>query len=167
MTEKKWPRWIERNEDINLREVAPNLYVGAEYATKHPPEGKKWELVVDWYGSSQQYPSRVRDTAKKLLAIPFLDGDVFPAGALDRMARRVQAARKRGPVLIHCGASATVGGVWSGYLVAKRGLSTTDALARGRAAGLKDGPMTDATERVFGEIEASSKPVVVSSAPVQ
>ena len=39
MTEKKWPRWIERDEDINLREVAPNLYVGAEYATKHPPEG--------------------------------------------------------------------------------------------------------------------------------
>ena len=102
MTEKKWPRWIERDESINLREVAPNLYVGAEYATKHPPEGKKWELVIDWYGSSQQYPSRVRDTAKKLLSIPFLDGDVFPAGALDRMAKRVQAARERGPVLIHC-----------------------------------------------------------------
>ena len=105
MIEKKWPRWIERNENINLREVAPNLFVGAEYATLHPPDGtrgNRWELVVDWYGSSRQYPSRVMKTAKKVLSIPFLDGDVFPKGALDRMAKHVQAARRRGPVLIHC-----------------------------------------------------------------
>jgi hypothetical protein len=99
---QKWPRWIERDETINLREVAPNLYVGAEYATLHPPEGQKWELVVDWYGSSKQYPSRVKRTAKKLLSLPFLDGDAFPEGALDTLARRVQAARRQGPVLVHC-----------------------------------------------------------------
>lgn len=102
MTSTKWPRWIERDETINLREVAPNLYVGAEYATLHPPEGKKWELVVDWYGSSTQYPSRVKRTAKKLLSLPFLDGDAFPPKALDTLLRRVQSARSRGPVLVHC-----------------------------------------------------------------
>jgi hypothetical protein len=98
----RWPRWIERDEAINLREVAPNLFVGAEYATLHPPEGTKWELVVDWYGSSKQYPSRVRSTAKKLLSLPFLDGDAFPPKALDTLVRRVQTARRRGPVLVHC-----------------------------------------------------------------
>jgi len=98
----RWPRWIERDEAINLREVAPNLFVGAEYATLHPPEGTKWELVVDWYGSSTQYPSRVRNTSKKLLSLPFLDGDAFPPKALDTLLRRVQAARQRGPVLVHC-----------------------------------------------------------------
>ena len=99
-----------------------------------------------------------------LVVIPVAP-DTYSVADIDAFAAAFDHAD--GPVLIHCGASATVGGVWSGYLVAKRGLSTTDALARGRAAGLKDGPMTDATERVFGEIEASSKPVLVPSAPVQ
>ena len=105
MTPTKWPRWIKKEEAINLREVAPNLFVGAEYATLHPPEGTRggrWELVVDWYGSSTQYPSRVMKTAKKVVSLPFLDGDAFPPKALDTLLRRVQAARRRGPVLVHC-----------------------------------------------------------------
>lgn len=98
----KWPRWVDTDDLVNLREIAPNLYVGAEYSPLHPPAGKKWELVVDWYGTSGRYPSRTRDTARYVLSIPFLDGDVFPAKALDRVLARVQAARRRGPTLIHC-----------------------------------------------------------------
>lgn len=100
-----WPRWIDPSDEVNLREVAPNLYVGAEYAPLRPPEGtrgNRWELVVDWYGSSQRYPSRVQKTAKRVLSLPFDDGDRFPDGALSQMIRRVQAARRRGPVLLHC-----------------------------------------------------------------
>jgi hypothetical protein len=97
----RWPRWIDTRETVNLREVAPNLYVGTEYATLYPP-GKAWELIVDWYGSSKRYPSRWEKTAKKALFLPFLDGDAFPASALDQMAREVRQARKKGPVLLHC-----------------------------------------------------------------
>lgn len=97
----KWPRWVNRDESENLREVAPNVYVGAEYATLTPPGGK-WELVVDFYGSDLRWPSRTRDTAKKAIAIPFLDGDSFPPGALTKTLRAVRSARQRGPVLIHC-----------------------------------------------------------------
>ena len=98
----RWPRWVERADEINLREVAPNLYVGGQFSPLEMPTGKKWELVVDFYGKSAQYPSRVRDTAKKLLALPFLDGDRFPPGALTRALQQVRAARRRGPVLIQC-----------------------------------------------------------------
>jgi uncharacterized protein (TIGR01244 family) len=59
-----------------------------------------------------------------------------------------------GPVLIHCGSSNTVGGVWAAYLASSRGMSTDKALEFGRAAGLREGPMGDATERVLGEIKA-------------
>lgn len=108
-TPKPWPRWIETDDNTDsdedsvlLREVAPNLFVGAEMAPLYPPGQKKWELVVDWYGSSGRWPSRTKGTAKAVLSIPFLDGDVFPPGALDRVLRRVRTAKKRGPVLIHC-----------------------------------------------------------------
>ncbi|MBL9121641.1 MAG: hypothetical protein JNL80_17170 [Phycisphaerae bacterium] len=53
------------------------------------------------------------------------------------------------PVLVHCGSSNTVGGVWAAYLSRYRGLSSGDALDAGRAAGLKSPDMTEATERVL------------------
>ena len=53
------------------------------------------------------------------------------------------------PVLVHCGSSNTVGGVWAAYLNRYRGLSSGDALDAGRAAGLKSPDMTEATERVL------------------
>jgi len=62
--------------------------------------------------------------------------------------------KSRGPVLIHCGSASTCGMVWSGYLVEKRGMSAADAVERGHAAGLQEGPMTEAAERVAGELQA-------------
>jgi len=98
----KWPRWIKQDFDHNLREVAPGLYVGAEYSAGLRPDGP-WQLVVDLYGSS-------RDTTKwvlywgsdEVMAIPFDDGDGFPDGALDRIGAAVMEAIQSGPVLIHC-----------------------------------------------------------------
>ena len=76
----------------------------------------------------------------------------YSVADVEKFAAAFEGAQ--GPVLIHCGSSSTCGMVWSGYLVAKRGMSASDAVARGRAAGLKDGPMSDAAERVAGELEA-------------
>jgi uncharacterized protein (TIGR01244 family) len=63
-----------------------------------------------------------------------------------------------GPVLIHCGSSNTVGGVWAAYLAAERGVSATEAIERGRAAGLREGPMSDAAERVIREASKTDAP---------
>ncbi len=52
---------------------------------------------------------------------------------MDLFAREL--ARTRGPVLIHCGSSSRVGGVWGRYLRLNRGFSAEDALLRAKAAG--------------------------------
>ena len=45
-------------------------------------------------------------------------------------------------------------GIKAAYLNSSRGMSADKALELGRAAGLREGPMSDATERVLGEIKA-------------
>jgi len=82
----------------------------------------------------------------ELVVIP-VSSDSYDLASVEAFAKAFDAAK--GPVLIHCGSSSTVGGVWSGYLFAKRGLSAPDALDRGAAAGLREGPMSDAAERVM------------------
>jgi uncharacterized protein (TIGR01244 family) len=42
-----------------------------------------------------------------------------------------------GPVLLHCGSSNRVGGLWALYLNRSRGYEPDDAIALGRAAGLR------------------------------
>jgi len=81
--------------------------------------------------------------------------DSYDAAVLDRFAAAFDGSA--GPILIHCGSSSTVGGVWSGYLAAKRGVPSDQALDRGRAAGLREGPMTDAAERVIGSTGSQPK----------
>ena len=151
----KWPRWIDSSDNVNLREVAPNLYVGAEYSPLHPPAGKKWELVIDWYGSSERWPSRTRDTAKRVLSIPFLDGDVFPPKALDTMLARVQAARHRGPTLIHCqaGLSRSASAAY-GFLRRVGRLPHKEALRRVQADPEFPRATTLASARVWAERKA-------------
>jgi uncharacterized protein (TIGR01244 family) len=55
-----------------------------------------------------------------------------------------------GPVLLHCHSSNRVGGVWA-VVEARRGKSLEEALAAGRAAGLRSPGMEDAVRRVLGQ----------------
>ena len=86
-----------------------------------------------------------------LVVLP-VRADSFGTADVRAFSAAFEAAN--GPVLIHCGSSNTVGGVWAAYLASSRGMSTDKALELGRAAGLREGPMGDATERVLGEIKA-------------
>lgn len=98
----RFPRWIDKREEFNLREVGPNLYVGAEASALLRPAGP-WRAVIDLYGSSAQ-PSRANfyEGIGKLVQSPFLDGDSFPRGLLDTIKGVVWTEGRKGPVLIHC-----------------------------------------------------------------
>lgn len=93
-----FPRWVSRDPEINLREVAPNLYVGAY---KSPTQHMRWSAVIDLYGSSSMY-SGWYDSAPVVLRWQFLDGDSIPDGLLDTVIPMVQHRIHDGPVLIHC-----------------------------------------------------------------
>lgn len=56
--------------------------------------------------------------------------------------------QNRGPMLIHCGSSNTVGGLWASYLHRKRGVEYDRAMELGKSAGLRAESMIEATERV-------------------
>ena len=58
-----------------------------------------------------------------------------------------------GPVLLHCAGSVRAGAVY-GVVQALKGKSLAEAEAAGRAAGLTDGPMTEAMRRVAAEAGA-------------
>jgi uncharacterized protein (TIGR01244 family) len=53
-----------------------------------------------------------------------------------------------GPILFHCATSNRVGAAWA-VVQARRGKSLDEALAAGREAGLKAGPMEDAVRRLL------------------
>jgi uncharacterized protein (TIGR01244 family) len=82
----------------------------------------------------------------ELVVIPVTPSSFSPAD-VDRFAEAYDSAET--PILVHCGSSNTVGGMWAAYLARKRGLTDADALAAGRAAGLKNPEMTAAAERVI------------------
>jgi len=117
------PRWIDDDETVMLRLVAPGLYLGAEGARKK----MKWSLVIDLYGAS-----RVRVDTKYLLRWPMLDGDPVSPALLDAAVLLVREARgRRGPVLVHCqaGLSRSASVVY-GLLRRLDGLAHHDALHR-------------------------------------
>lgn len=104
-----WPRWLRssRFDPSNLREVAPGLYVGSEFA----PQAAAFSLVVDLYGSSLYHPERYRAVGK-VFRHQFDDGDEIPAGLLDTLlplvtaalvaTQRAGARHDQNGVLIHC-----------------------------------------------------------------
>lgn len=51
------------------------------------------------------------------------------------------------PLLVHCGSSNRVGGLWALYLHRHRGLDLDEALKRGRQAGLRSESITEAVKR--------------------
>lgn len=93
-----FPRWVEMDAGTNLREVAPNLYIGAE----HSPGRMRWSAIVDLYGSSAVRNRDLYARCPVVLRWGFDDGDRFPSGLLDTIETLCRARLERGPVLIHC-----------------------------------------------------------------
>lgn len=128
MSRSGWPRWSNDSPMVNLREVAPRLWVGAYKSQRQRPDGK-WGLVVDLYGVSKPWDADV------LLSRPFDDGEYIPDGLLDEVEEHVWQTRHDGkPVLIHCqaGVSRSVSIAYAMLRVID-GLSHEEALRRVKA----------------------------------
>jgi predicted protein tyrosine phosphatase len=124
-----YPRWITEPDDtMNLREVAPHLYVGAETS----PMRGGWHTIIDFYGHA---PSRVHpayNSAKRYLKLPFEDGSAFPHGALDQAWAAWHAADlEGGETLLHCqaGLSRSASAAYA-FMLMQYWLSPHEALKR-------------------------------------
>ena len=97
-----FPRWLA--ERLNMREVAPGLYVGDSQSVSFGPARKRWGFVADLCGSSRNNADLYPRTAE-LFVHRFEDGTPVPRIVLETVAQKVPhyLAREQ-PVLIHCAA---------------------------------------------------------------
>lgn len=96
---KKFPKWHSKDPNVFLREVAPNIFVGAQLA----PSTQEWAGIIDLCGaSSSPLMSGHYASCQIFLRWSFRDGDEVPDGLLDAAVPLVAEARRIGPVLIHC-----------------------------------------------------------------
>lgn len=96
-----------------------------------------------------------RKTAERLgmeLIVLPIRPDTYSSADVELFAKALGAGQ--GPVLIHCGTASTCAMVWSGHLATKPGATAETVMEEARAAGLLDGPMTEAADRVAREIVA-------------
>jgi uncharacterized protein (TIGR01244 family) len=87
-----------------------------------------------------------KELGLELIVIP-VTAKSFSAADVDRFSAAYEGAS--GPILIHCGSSNTVGGVWAAYLARVKGMSKDAAIEQGRAAGLRSPDMQRAAEEVI------------------
>lgn len=104
----RFPQYVDEAPKVNLRAVAPNLYISGWKApyTVRPPGDQPWAAIIN-LSSVQEHgvpkpPSGSVQTV--YLGWYFRDGKDFPPRMLNTIEEIVRANIKRGPVLIHCAA---------------------------------------------------------------
>ena len=90
----------------------------------------------------------IEELGMSYLELPF-SYDSFSAEDVDRFAEILAATDA--PVLVHCGSSNRVGGLWACYLALYRDHELEESIRLGKAAGLRSSSMIDAVRRVTGE----------------
>jgi len=94
------------------------------------------------------YEQAVKDAGMRYVHIPM--GGAFDASHVDRLAEAIDEAE--GPVLIACGSSNRVGGLWAGYLAAKQGVNLDEAIRIGTSAGMRSGGLAQCARAVADEL---------------
>lgn len=89
---KTYPHWTEGGAFHNLREVGPNLYVGALTARN----ARQWRYVISCH------PALDADQTHGHSKVPFPDGEPIPRSTLQHALDVCLEHRERGEVLIHC-----------------------------------------------------------------
>lgn len=143
-------------------EDVKNVYQDGEFYFAGQPQESAWNrfasegvvTVVNLRAPSEMAnlgydePAIVESLGMRYVNIP-VSPDTFSVGDVDKLDAVL--SETSGPVLIHCGSSNRVGGVWAAYLARERGMDVETAIERGKAAGLHSEVMVEAARRVAGE----------------
>lgn len=78
-----------------------------------------------------------------------MSSSTFSAADVDRFAEALKAVD--GPVMVHCGSSNRVGGMWAAYLAREQGWETEKAIQAGKAAGMSSESVEEAARRVIAQ----------------
>lgn len=104
MSEITYPRWLtEYDNNGNLREVGPGLYVGDFGAVSvRRPDGHRIPYIacVDLYGSYNSHSYRY-ESCKEVVCLPMTDGHAIPTATLDISWELYRKSRGL-PMLLHC-----------------------------------------------------------------
>ncbi len=87
------------------------------------------------------------------LGMAYVHIPVSPATmSTDDVKRFAEALRESdGPVMVHCGSSNRVGGLWAAFVALEKGCPTEKAIEKGKAAGMRSASVEEAARRVIGE----------------
>ncbi|MEQ9617330.1 MAG: sulfur transferase domain-containing protein [Phycisphaerales bacterium] len=104
------------------------------------------DMVDMKFGESER--AFAESLGMRIVYLPISPND-FDSKDVDRFSDLVD--HNEGPMLIHCGSSNTVGGLWAAYLHREQGVELEEAIRLGETAGLRSDSMREAARRVATE----------------
>lgn len=104
------------------------------------------EMTAERIGFDEM--TEVMRRGMEYIRIP-VSSDTLSAHDADRLAAVL--SRRSDPVVIHCGSSNRVGGLWALYLYRHRNVPLDEAIELGRAAGLRSDSVEQAVRRAVAE----------------
>jgi len=124
------------------------------------PTGEQVQLAAeDGYKTvlDLRTPQEPRDFDEKEAArqngLVYVNVPVNPAtldqATIDRFLMAMRKAQK--PVLIHCSTGSRVGALWYAWLVLEKGKAPAEALAKAKAAGLRQPELKERIEKLVAE----------------
>jgi uncharacterized protein (TIGR01244 family) len=97
-------------------------------------------------GGPPDEPALVESQGLRYVSVPVTAATLTAADVL--AVEKILDDPAAGPVLFHCASSNRVGGLWA-LVQARKGKSLDEALAAGRDAGMRAGPVEDAVRRLY------------------
>jgi uncharacterized protein (TIGR01244 family) len=159
------PETVDPAEVPNYKVIAPGIAAAGQPSAEVLPKlgalGFKTVLNLRMpnEGGPPDEQAIVESQGLRYVSVPVTASSLSPADVL--AVEKVLDDPASGPVLLHCASANRVGGLWA-LVQARKGKSLDDALAAGREAGLRAGPMEDAVRRLLaapaGPAPAAGKP---------
>ena len=146
------PQTVDPGQIPYYKLIAPGIVAAGQPATEALTKlgSMGFKTVINLRPAGEGGPANERELVEsqglRYVSVPFTAA-TFSLAEVEAV-EKVLNDSAAGPVLFHCASSNRVGGAWAAVL-ARRGQSLDEALAKGREAGLKGGAMEEAVKRVL------------------